>query len=85
MLFFVTIAVLTVWMLTSHSSDSGYHVVPWQKTPPPPPPPPPQPPKEAEPQKSPAELEKERKKQEYERHEQALRDEFASEYDAARR
>lgn len=76
MLFFVIIAFFTVYMLTSQSSGSGYHVVPWHQSPTP---------KVTEHTKSDAEKERERKKEQYEKHEQEMRNEFAAEYEAGKK
>lgn len=71
MLLLLAIALVTVFMLASSSSRGGYHVVPWTE-------------KLTDHAKSEAEREKDRQHEEYEKHEQEMRDEFAAEYEAAK-
>lgn len=81
-LLFLALAVISVYFLATRGAPAGYRVVPWDhqgaapssET-------------VAEPPKSEEERkqEEERQKQEREKHEQDLRDEFAREYDAAKK
>lgn len=98
-LLFLALAVVSVYFLATRGAPAGYHVVPWNHDGVAAPPPaadkaPEQPVKPAEPPKSDEEKkqeeekqrqEEERLKQEREKYEQALRDEFAAEYEAAKR
>lgn len=83
-LLFLALAIVTVYFLATRGAPAGYHVVPWNQdgtSPPPEKAAPPEPPKSEEERKQ----DEERQKQEREKHEQDLRDEFAREYEAAKK
>ncbi|TDZ27079.1 hypothetical protein Cob_v000489 [Colletotrichum orbiculare MAFF 240422] len=95
-LLFLTLAIITVYFLSTRGAPAGYHVVPWNHDGAPvpadkaanEPPKAPEPPKSEDERKQEEERlkqEEERLKQEREKHEQDLRDEFAAEYEAAKK
>lgn len=69
----VGVLILTIYLLGFKSSGDGYHVVPWSRD------------QKPDRPRSEQEAERERAREQREKHEQALRDEFAYEYERAKR